>query len=193
MSIRHTPRPLFRAISLVAISALAATLIGCAEFSEWMSFDSPAERGLDAKARAEKASLWEMTLMAGRYGVMLDQAREILKLPEPKEMVMFPSAATDDQGQRQALASYQVRVTNEFLADAARACKKRQVPANVRAHACKESRKVSAELRIPVAPEMSALEVRNDQVGNVITPWWDAVCALAPKPKNGDVPACAME
>ena len=124
---------------------------------------------------------------------MLDQARDILNLPEPKEYVMFPSAATDDQGQRQALASYQVRVTNEFLADAARACKKRQVPASVRAHACKESRKVPAALRVPVVPDMPALEARNDQVGNVITPWWDAVCALAPKPKNGDVPACVME
>jgi hypothetical protein len=175
------------------MSALAATLIGCAEFSEWMSFESPTERALDAKAKADKASLWEMTLMAGRYGVMLDQARDILNLPEPKDYVMFPSAATDDQGQRQALASFQVRVTNEFLADAARACKKRQVPASVRAHACKEARKVPAALRVPVAPEMPALEARNDQVGNVITPWWDAVCALAPKPKNGDVPACAME
>ena len=179
--------------AMVVAACLTLALSGCAEFSEWMSFGSPAERALDAKAKADKASLWEMTLMAGRYGVMLDQAREILKLPEPKDYAMFPSDATDDEGQRQALASYQVRVTNEFLADAARACKKRQVPANVRAHACKETRKVPAELRVPVAPEMSALEARNDQVGNVITPWWDAVCALAPKPKNGDVPACAME
>jgi hypothetical protein len=176
-----------------ALLSFALGLSACAEFSEFISFDSAAERALDAKAKADKASLWEMTLMAGRYGVMLDQAREILNLPEPKDYVMFPSDAPDDQGQRRALADYQVRVTQEFLTDAARACKKRRVPANVRALACKEARKVPAELRVPVAPEMSALEARNDQVGNVITPWWDAVCANAPKAMGNDGPACAME
>ncbi len=176
-----------------ALLSLAFGLSGCAEFSELISFDSAAERALDEKAKADKASLWEMTLMAGRYGVMLDQAREILNLPEPKEYVMFPSDAPDDQGQRQALASYQVGVTNEFLTDAARACKKRRVPANVRSHACKEPRKVPAAWRTQVAPEMSALETRNDQVGDVIMSWWNAVCAHATKPKDGDVPACAME
>jgi hypothetical protein len=193
MSVRGT-REARRGMSATAVLlSLTLGVAGCAEFSELISFDSAAERALDAKAKADKASLWEMTLMAGRYGVMLDQAREILNLPEPKETVMFPSDAPDDQGQRKALADYQVRVTQEFLTDAARACKKRRVPANVRTLACKEVRKVPAELRVPVAPEMSALEVRNDQVGNVITPWWDAVCALAPKPKDGDVPACIME
>lgn len=193
MNIQSNPRSLRRAMSLVIVSVVAGTLSGCAEFSEWISFESPAERALDAKAQADKAGLWEMTLMAGRYGVMLDQAREILDLPEPKDMVMFPSDAPDDHGQRQALASYQARVTNEFLVDAARACKKRRVHADVRALACKEQRKVPAAWRTPVAPEISALEARNDQVGDVIMPWWNAVCAHAPKPKDGDVPACAME
>lgn len=188
-----TRRPIAMAVAASLTLALAGALSGCAEFSEWMSFDSSGERAMDAKAKADKASLWEMTLMAGRYGVMLDQAREILNLPEPKDMVMFPSAAPDDQGQRQALASYQVRVTNEFLTDAARACKKRRVPANVRTLACKEPRKVPAAWRTPVAPEMTVLSARNDQVGDVIMPWWNAVCAHAPKPKDGDVPACAME
>lgn len=173
------------------VLSLALGLAGCAEFSEFISFDSAAERALDAKATADKASLWEMTLMAGRYGVMLDQTREILNLPEPKDYVMFPSDAPDDRGQRQALAAYQVRVTNEFLADAARACKKRRVPANVRAMACKEVKKVPAAWRVPVAAEMPALDARNRQVGDVIMPWWNAVCEHAPK--GGDVPACAME
>ena len=172
---------------------LAGALSGCAEFAEWISFDSPAEKAINAKAEADKASLWEMTLMAGRYGVMLDQAREILNLPEPKEAPTFPSDAADDQGQRKALANYQVSVAGQFFADAARACKKRRVPADVRSIACKDHRQLSAALRAPVAPDVSALSTRNDLVGNEITPWWDAACAHAPKPKEGDVPACAME
>ena len=50
------------------------------------------------------------------------------------------------------------------------------------------------ELRKAVAPEMQALAIRNDNVGEYVMTWWDAVCATAPKPKDdGDMPACAME
>jgi hypothetical protein len=52
---------------------------------------------------------------------------------------------------------------------------------------------VPADLKAPVQPEIQVLAVRNDRVGEFVMPWWDAVCATAPKPKEGDVPACAME
>ncbi len=65
------------------------------------------------------------------------------------------------------------------------------MPANVRKVAC--AQKVPEDLRQAVKPDIQALSTRNDRVGDVIMPWWDAVCATAPKPREGDVPACAME
>ncbi|MCE9523153.1 MAG: hypothetical protein K8S25_12075 [Alphaproteobacteria bacterium] len=193
MTVRNDARCSRGSVALAVVASLALSLSGCAEFAEWMSFDSPAEKAINAKMEADRASLWEMTLMAGRYGVMLDQAREILNLPEPKNAPSFPTDATDDLGQRKALASYQVSVANQFFADAARACKKRRIPASVRAIACKDQKPVAAVLRAPVPADVAALSTRNDQVGDVIMPWWDAVCAHAPKEKEDDVPACAME
>ena len=186
----RSPARFFRkAASVALISVFAGAAGGCAEFSEWISLDN----GSEAKAKAERADLWEMTLMAGRYGVMLDQAREILNLPDPKQPLSFPTDAHDDQTQRKSLATYQVSVVNQFLADAARACKGRRVPANVKSIACKDQRHVAEALRAPPALELPTLSSRNDQVGNVITPWWDAVCAHAPKAKNGEPSACVME
>jgi hypothetical protein len=186
---RSPARLIREAASVALVAAFAGALVGCAEFSEWISLDN----GSEAKAKAEQADLWEMTLMAGRYGVMLDQAREILNLPDPKQPLSFPTDAHDDKTQRKSLATYQVSVVQQFLADAARACKARRVPANVKSIACKDPHQVADALRAPPALELPALSLRNDQVGNVITPWWDAVCAHAPKPKNGEPPACVME
>ena len=177
----------------VAISAgLFISLSGCAEFAEWISFEDT-DAKTAAQAKADAASLWEMTLMAGRYGVMLDQAREILNLPDPKAGPLFPSDAADDKGQRKALAEYQVRVAQEFFADAQRACKQRRTPTQVKSIACKDHQQLVVNMRTPAPPEISALSSRNDQVGNVVTSWWDAVCKAAPKPKKGDEPACVME
>lgn len=175
---------------LATAALLTFSLSGCAAFSDWMSFGDS-----DEKLQADKASLWEMTIMAGRYGVMLDQAREILNLPEPKALAgeMFPTADEDYRKQLDALAAYQAKVTNEFLADTAQACKRKRVPARVRSLACDQQKKVPAALRTPAVSDMPTLSARNDQVGNVVMPWWESVCALAPKPKEGDVPACAME
>ena len=189
----HTGR--LRGSSRLATLIFAASLLavsGCAEFSEWISFDSSSEKA-EAKARADAASLWEMTLMAGRYGVMLDQAREILNLPEPKGGEMFPAGAAEDVAQRKALAAQQVTVVKEFVADAARACKRKRMPQSIRAVACQHQGKVPPDLAAPAPLDLAALSARNDKVGGIVTPWWDAVCATAPKPKDGDVPACAME
>lgn len=178
--------------SAIAFASLVA-MPGCAEFAELISFDSAADKA-EARARADSASLWEMTLMAGRYGVMLDQAREILRLPEPASVgPMFPSGAEDDTGQRKALAEYQVNVASEFFADAARACKRRRAPPSIRAMACAHRAGPPEELRKPAPLDVAALSARNEALDKVVMPWWDAVCATAPKPKDGDVPACAME
>lgn len=177
--------------SFVAV-ALAGFLSGCQAFGDFLDFGDAQERAA-AKAQADDAQLWEMTLMAGRYGVMLGQAREILNLPEPKRAPgdSFPADTQDPVKQREALARYQADVTVEFERDVSAACKRKRVPASVRKVACAQS--VPAELRQAVKPEMPALSARNDRVGDVILPWWDAVCATAPKPREGDVPACAME
>jgi hypothetical protein len=181
-------------VRLAAAAAMACVFLsGCAEFSELISFGDAEERA-EAKARAESAQLWEMTLMAGRYGAMLSQAREILDLPEPKAAPGggFPTGDVDPAKQRAALADYQATVVAEFAGDVTRACKRGRVPKRVRAHACAQQTKLPADLRTPVAPEMPALGARNDQVGAFVTPWWDEVCASAPKPKD-DTPVCPME
>ena len=151
------------------------------------------EERATVRAEADQAHLWEMTIMAGRYGVMLGQVREILKLPEPKQSMSFPTGAEDDAKQREDLARYQANVTAEFLADAAVACQRKRVRRELRQMACEQRTKVPAELQAPVKPEIQALAMRNDRVGEFIMPWWDAVCATAPKPRADDAPACVME
>ena len=175
-----------------AIAVLAAGLGGCAEMSELFSYGDEQERA-EARAQADSARLWEISIMAGRYGVMLDQAREILNLPEPKAGMSFPTGDNDEAKQREALARYQVSVTQEFLNDVNTACKRRRVPRHVREMACEKRASVPTELAAPAPLEMQALEARNDRVGDFVMPWWDTVCALAPKPREGDVPACVME
>ncbi len=172
---------------------MALTLASCAEFADLMSFGRDPAREQEL-VQAEAASLWEMTLMAGRYGVMLGQAREILNLPEPKAVGEgFPTGDVDVAKQREALAQYQASVAAEFVADVARACKRKRVPKKVRTLACEQA-KMPDELRTPVEPEIQALAVRNDRVGDFVMTWWNEVCAVAPKPKkDDDVPACAME
>lgn len=181
-----------RARSVAVGLVLALSVAGCQEFGELISFGDAKERAA-AQAQAESAQLWEMTLMAGRYGVMLGQAREILNLPEPQRSPgdSFPTNTQDPVKQREALARYQADVTTEFERDVGAACKRKRVPANVRKVAC--AQKVPEDLRQAVKPDIQALSTRNDRVGEVIMPWWDAVCATAPKPREGDVPACAME
>lgn len=190
MNHRFMPR-LARGAAAGAVLLAAA---GCAEFADFITPDKDGRKA-EAIQQAEAASLWEMTIMAGRYGVMLDQAREILKLPEQASGgASFPTGDTEHDKQRAALASYQVAVVKEFAVDVGRACARRRTPKKVRALACEQQKRLPAELRTPVTPEMPALAMRNDNVGEYVMTWWDAVCATAPKPKNdGDMPACAME
>ncbi len=186
-------RSMLRLARGAAAGAVLLAAAGCAEFTDFITSDTDGKA--EAVKQEEAASLWEMTLMAGRYGVMLDQAREILRLPEQAAGgASFPTGDTENDKQREALASYQAAVVKEFAVDVGRACARRRTPKKVRALACEQQKKLPAELRMPVSPEMQALAVRNDNVGEYVMTWWDAVCATAPKPKNdGDMPACAME
>jgi hypothetical protein len=176
----------------LTVALVATVLGGCAEMSEMLSYGDEQERA-EARAQADTAHLWEMTIMAGRYGVMLGQVREILNLPEPKAAMSFPTGAEDEAKQREDLARYQANVTAEFLSDVSAACKRKRVRRDLRQMACEQRTKVPGDLQAPVKPDIQMLAMRNDRVGEFIMPWWDAVCATAPKPREGDVPACAME
>jgi hypothetical protein len=186
----------FRSTTFIVLTAVLAGFVsGCAEIDELMFSDNDPRTAAEI-AHAQKESLWEIQLMAGRYGVMLGQAREILGLPEPEPGEMFPGDSEDVRKQQQELAAYQARVTNEFLTDAATACKRKRVPSGVRKMACEQQKKTPADLRQPTNPDLVALSQRNERVGEVIMPWWDAVCATKRKgkaPKPDDEPICPME
>jgi hypothetical protein len=175
----------YRITAIFALVALiAGVTTGCATHRE-------EQRTMEAPA----PDIWEMTIMAGRYGVMLSQARAILGLAQPALAGENP-LASERQGERQerhALARYQVAVASEFFADTALACAKSDAPRDIRVLACSHQNGVPAHLRKPVRPHLGALSARNDALGEIIMPWWDAVCALAPKPGAGEDPACVME
>jgi hypothetical protein len=177
-------------IALIAMSCFA--LSGCAIFEDVMAPDGDAQTKVASAADAQ--SLTELSISNGRYSVMLGQAREILRLPEPKAAGNDSGvSATDDAQERAQLAKSQALVANEFLADTARACQRRKLSKGVRAVACAQQKKVPADIRTPVAPEIAALSARNDALGDVVMTWWDAVCATAPKPKAGEPSACSIE
>ena len=174
------------------IVALALGLSGCAVFEDLVSVDEDGAN-ISTVAANEPQSLLELSIMTGRYGVMLDQAREILRLPEPKELVAVTAGGSDDTAaERIELARQQAKIANEFIVDAKRACARRRVPKNLRDLACESQRTVPAELQAPTQPEMQALAKRSDQMGEYIMTWWQAVCDEAPKPRDGD-PVCPME
>ena len=179
---------------MLAMGLLTLCLGGCAAFEDWVSMDDDGGKAA-ALAGAESTTLMEMSIMTGRYGVMLGQAREILRLPEPRQP-SSDSTGTETVNpaqERAVLAAQQAQVANELLTDTARACQRHRVPKGVRSLACEQQRKMPAELRAPVAPDLAALTVRNDRVGGFIMEWWEAVCAQAPKPRGDDPPACSIE
>jgi len=179
------PASLLR-IGLMAGAAVLAS--ACTELT------GEGDTAAGARADAEAASVWELTLMTGRYGVMLDQARTILKLPEPEAIDSpFPESSGEGLAERKALAAQQVRVASEFYADAARACANKRTPAKLRVMACAQRGGVPAELKQPAALEVAALSARNAALDKVVLPWWDAACAAAPKHGADDEPVCPME
>ena len=183
-------------IHIGLVGVLACFGIGCSEVSSMFGGDDD-DAPAKARAQAESATVWELTIHTGRYGVMLDQARDILKLPNPEGLpgeAAAPPATGESLAERQALAAQQVRIANEFYADAARACAKKRIPAKLHAMACKHKGGVPAELRAPASLDVAALTARNEALDKVVMPWWDAACASAPKPHGeGTEPVCPME
>ena len=101
---------------MVAAVFLTLGLSGCAVFEDVMSFED--DDGQTARVSVDQhAALIELSISTGRYGVMLGQARDILRLPEPAmptgDSVSGPA---DDQAQeRSRIATEQARVAAEFL------------------------------------------------------------------------------
>lgn len=178
----------------LAAVLLTLGLSGCAVFEDVMSFDYEDSRTALASADQHNA-LMELSISTGRFGVMLGQAREILRLPEPK----MPAGdavggSADDQAQERArIALEQAKVATEFLEDTARACQKRKLPKQVRLSACEQQKRMPLELKKPVPADLNAIANRNEQIGVYVIEWWDAVCAVAPEPRDGEPPACAIE
>ena len=179
---------------MVAAVFLTLGLSGCAVFEDVMSFED--DDGQTARVSVDQhAALIELSISTGRYGVMLGQARDILRLPEPAmptgDSVSGPA---DDQAQeRSRIATEQARVAAEFLEDTARACNRRKLPKKVRLAACEQQKRMPIALKTPVAAELNAISNRNDQMSEYVIEWWDSVCATAPKPRNGEPSACAIE
>ncbi len=178
----HAP---YRISVLAALVALFAGVVtGCA-----------AQREEQKTTEASTPDIWEMTIMAGRYGVMLGQARAILGLPEPADRAYdhLSSDTRDETRERLALARYQVAVAAEFYADTAQACTKADAASAIRSLACSHRGGAPAHLRAQARPDLESLSARNDTLGEIVMPWWDAVCATAPPPAEGEDPACVME
>lgn len=176
-------------LGLIVLSCLA--LSGCAIFDDVMS---PDEDGPSRAASAADAqTLSDLSISNGRYSVMLGQAREILRLPEPKASASEQGTGPDDAQERAQLAKSQVQVIEELLGDTARACQKRKLPKGVRTVACAQQKRVGADLRTATSSDIPALSARNDAVGSVVMDWWNTVCATAPKPKPGEPSACSIE
>lgn len=176
-------------IGLIVLSCLA--LSGCAIFEDVMSPDAGGPSNVAANADAQ--SLSDLMISNGRYSVMLGQAREILKLPEPKAPSGDAGTAAGESQERAQLAKSQVQVIEDLLADTANACQKRKLPKGVKATACSQQKRVGADLRTAAADDLPSLSARNDAVGAVVMDWWNTVCATAPKAKPGEPSACSIE
>ena len=113
----------------ILVLATAISLSGCAMFEDAISVDDDGGQTRMASG-AEAQSLMELSIATGRYGVMLGQVREILRLPEPKIPVADSVSPTTRDLDRELteLADQQVRVTMEFLADTSKACQRKGVP-----------------------------------------------------------------
>ena len=141
--------------------------------------------------------IMEMRIMAGRFPIMLSQARDILILPEPRTEI---GNVTSEDGakERTELAAAQSSIEAEFLADTAAACAMDNLAPTLRNLACAHQTGAAGsvlklEIPIGVTPDLAALQQRNDALFGAISPWWTAACAAAPRPKVDEPPPCIME
>ncbi len=178
----------------MAIAFLVLGLGGCAMFEDWVSVDDDGAQAI-ARSGAEAQSLMELSITTGRFGVMLGQAREILRLSEPQSPIADDTASSMQSAaqEKSRLAALQVHLANELMADTAQACRRRKLAKGVKILACDQQKKMPIEFRVPVEPDLPTLETRSDRVGAMVMEWWEAVCATAPRPKNGEPSACSIE
>ena len=178
----------------ILVLAAAIGLSGCAMFEDAISVDDDGGQTRVASG-ADAHTLMELSIATGRYGVMLGQVREILRLPEPRVPVVdsVTPATGDLDRELTELADQQVRVTKEFLADTAKACQRKRVPKKLRRLACQGQKDVSAPLLAPARADMKSITARDEDVNRFILGWWDAVCETVPRPRNGDPHACSIE
>lgn len=178
----------------ILVLAAAISLSGCAMFEDAISVDDDGGQTRIASG-ADAEALMDLSIATGRYGVMLGQVREILRLPEPKVPVADSVSTTTRDLDRELteLANQQVRVTMEFLADTARACQRKRVSKKLRSLACQGQGQVPASLRSPANADIKSITARDEDVNRLILGWWDAVCETVPRPRNGDPHACSIE
>lgn len=178
----------------ILVLATVIGLSGCAMFEDAISVDDDGGQTRVASG-AEAQSLMELSIATGRYGAMLGQVREILRLPEPKVPVADIVSPTTRDLDRELteLADQQVRVTMEFLADTSKACQRKRVPKKLRSLACESQKEVLPPLRTPAKADMKSITARDEDVNRLILGWWDAVCETVPRPRNGDPHACSIE
>lgn len=177
---------------LLTAAIILCSLSGCAIYDDIMQQDQDAS---PQRLTAEDTSrITELSIATGRYGVMLSQARDILRLPESVTAgdAVAP-AAGDPLRELRGITEQQVRVARELAGDTAAACGRPDMPEGVRAVACETARAVPVSLQQAVPAEVPAVAERDQQLGALVMGWWEKACSVAPQPAAGEPHACSIE
>lgn len=145
------------------------------------------EQGSDIEAR-----VLELSIATGRYGVMLTQVREILRLPEPNELAVTPSSESLPQAVRH-IAEQQAVIARELVTDTRLACGRDDLASAVRQLACEIAGTLPPIFQEPVSASLVEVAARDEVLGAVVMRWWDSVCASASSPSGGEMRACPIE
>lgn len=173
-------------------AAVASCLSGCSVYEDIMRQDEDETR---PRLSPEDASrVMELYIATGRYGVMLAQARDILRLPETVvSPEATPSPAGDPVQELKSISEQQVRVARELAGDTLVACNRAGVPDDVRRVACETAKAVPASMQTAVPAQLGAVASRDGALGGLVMRWWEQVCSTAPKAAGGEPHACAIE
>lgn len=177
----------------LVMATMVCSLAGCAIYDDVMGRD---EEGAAPRLSPEDAArVTELFIATGRYGVMLGQAREILRLPETKmgQGETTGSDATDPLQELRGIAALQARTARELSGDALAACNRATVPLSVRQLGCEISRTLPAGMLQPVSLPLANVARRDEELGAFVMRWWNAACAIAPKAAEGEPHACSIE
>lgn len=177
---------------LLTAAIILGCLSGCAIYDDVMQQDEDASP--QRLTEEDVSRINELYIATGRYGVMLSQARDILRLPESVSggNAVVPTAG-DPLQELRGIAEQQVRVARELAGDTAVACGRPGIPAGVSAVACETARTVPASLQQAVPVEVAAIAARDQKLGALVMDWWDKACSVAPKPAAGEPHACSIE